>query len=55
MNQTNITNELVKVLQGENKPTVVFEFSYQNIIFILLGLIFTLVVSKLIVHSLTNK
>ncbi len=50
-----LTNELTKVMTGENKPTIVFEFSYQNIIFILLGVIFTMVISNLIVHSLTTK
>jgi hypothetical protein len=51
---TTLTNEVTKVLRGENKPTIVFEFSYQNIIFILIGVIFSMVISNLIVNSLTK-
>ncbi len=52
---TNLSDETAKFLKGENKPTIVFEFSYLNIAVILIGLIITLTVSSLIVNALTKK
>lgn len=50
----NIVGEVTKFLKGENKPSMVFEFSYENLIFIFLGTLFTIVASALIVKSLTS-
>lgn len=50
-----LTQEAAGFLRGENKPVIQFEFSYINIVFILVGLILTLVVSNLIVHAVTKN
>ena len=55
MFENNIGDDVSKFLQGENKPVIMFEFSYQNLTFIFIGLLLVLVVSQLIVHGITNK
>jgi len=49
----NIVNDVGNFLKGENKPTMIFEFSYENLIFIFLGTVFTIVISSLIVKSIS--
>ena len=52
--QDNVLDETVKFIKGENKPTIIFEVSYTNLIFIFLGLIITLVLSGVLTHYLTK-
>ena len=53
-NTSTLATETTKFIKGENKPVIVFEFSYANIVFILVGLIITLVVAQLIINAFSK-
>jgi hypothetical protein len=54
-NTNKLVDETTKFIKGENKPVIVFEFSYENLLFIFIGLIIALVVTQLIVNALTKN
>jgi hypothetical protein len=50
-----LTEDISGVLRGENKPTIVMEFSYSTLIYLGITIIATVVISGVILKSFKSK